>query len=100
MLPLSDNPQSLRRKRRRPATQNTPILVVDPNGMLILTRSLQFLESVARRNPQILELCGGMHHIQFAPRGILDPLPLPYSFVVEEPLGIFCLERSNHTPII
>jgi len=76
------------------------ILVVDPNGMLVLTGALKLLKPVARWNSQIIQSCCGMNHVKFAPRNALDRLPLPDSFVVEEPRSILRFERPNHTAII
>ncbi len=76
------------------------ILVVDPNRVLTLTGALKVLKPVARWNSQIIQSCGGMNHVKFAPRHILDRLPLPDPFVVEEPRSILRFERPNHTEII
>lgn len=69
-----------------PPLETYAILTVDTDGMLILTRPCQLLKSIAGRNSQIIQSCGRIHHVKFAPRDALDGLPLSNSFIVEEPL--------------
>jgi hypothetical protein len=43
-----------------------PVLVVDPDAMLPLSVAAQFLQAIAGRNPQILELKRTFEHGQLA----------------------------------
>src|SRR5205085_10172792 len=58
----------------RPAKADAPLLI-DANGMLARAVSLQGLEPIARRRPQVVKTGGGFHHIEFTDADRLDSPP-------------------------
>ncbi len=83
-----------------PPLKTHTMLIVDPTRMLILAASTTLLQPIAGRNSQIFQPRSGIHHVKFAPRRVLDCLPLSDKFIAEESLGILRPERSNHTTIV
>lgn len=55
-----------------PHETDTP-LVVDTDAVLPSTVALELLQSVARRDSQVLDMCSGMDNLELAEHSALDP---------------------------
>jgi hypothetical protein len=72
-------------------------LIVDPDRILSVTITLQPLEAIARRHPQIIKPMRGMQRHQLAPGAIRDVCgQAARSVAFEELLGLLILEGSYH----
>ena len=79
--------------------KTNPPLIVNPDTMLSVPISLERLETVAWRNPKILQLLGGMKIEELATGHSLDGPKSSYWPIFEESLGFRASERSDQDPV-
>jgi hypothetical protein len=77
--------------------ETDPPLIVHTNAVLSRPVTLEFLEPISGRYPQVLELLGGVDQPQLAQH---EPVKVcrepPNGFAAEEPLGIATTETVDH----
>jgi len=78
-----------------------PPLVVDPDAPFSGTVAGQLLETVAGRDPEIVEANGGIEEAEFAEPGALHlGPPAADRHPLEEAFGVAVSEAPDHRPIV
>ncbi|KRC17442.1 hypothetical protein ASE31_29915 [Acidovorax sp. Root217] len=67
-------------------------LIVDADAVLALAVANQSFKSVARRNPQVEQLSGGVEHAQLAQCRAFDVHPARNALLMEQVLCLAALE--------
>jgi hypothetical protein len=74
-------------------------LIVDSDAVLAATVPAQFLQPVARRDPEILEPNGSVHVAQLTQHDAPQVRRIPTDrFALPQALGIAVRKASNHLP--
>src|SRR5699024_11849739 len=82
----------------RPCETNPP-LVVDPDTVLTDPIALEGLESVTRRDTEVVQALRGPDLTKLAQRDPMDSrIDRPHAFTSPQPFGVLAAERPDHTP--
>ena len=82
---------------RLPAETDAPP-VIDTDGVLSLSASVQRLQTVARRNTKIFQRLRGMEIEQLAPRHAFDGVKPERDPVLKKGLCVVVAKRQDHIP--
>ena len=77
--------------------ETDPPLLVDSDAVLAGATSFEFLEAVARRDPEVVEDARSIEHAELSESGPLNVgAQLPYREALEEAFGVAATETLDH----
>jgi hypothetical protein len=80
--------------------KTNPPLIVDANAVLTGTFASKFLQSIARRDTEIVQAFSGVENCQFSPHSLMQiGRKATRRLTLKQLLGFFVPEGSDHTLI-